>query len=159
MLSTMEFALESNIGSPFTAKLMKFDSGMATLVSRRDASVLGVFSVGTLTKVLNFVVGTVSVNMVNAITRPNSMMVKPSKSVGKVILAVDDDPSVSVRSLTTSHVSGSNFATASGDFPVKMPVGIGKSFKKFIMCNHTNIYQHDMLIVKNKGAISASHLQ
>jgi hypothetical protein len=30
--------------------------------------------------------------------------------------------------------------------------------EKFIMCNHTTIYQHDTLIVKNKGAFSAFHL-
>lgn len=158
MISTMKLALMSKVSHPFTTKSMKFDASMTTFVPRRGTSVLSIFSVCTFAKVLNYVVGAISINVVNTITGPNSVMVKPNKTMGSVMFFLMHYNPISIIFYAASKSAWSNFATTSGNLPVKIAVGIRKSFKKFIMCNHMNIYQITTLIVKNKGATSAGHL-
>jgi hypothetical protein len=77
------FVIDFYFGQPF-AVLFSYPKKTAFVVWSWIPRVLGVFHVSDFTQICQFVIGTVSIYMVNLICRPITMYIKPHQTMRKI---------------------------------------------------------------------------
>lgn len=126
-------AIGANSGSPLTSVFLLRDTQKSTsLISFvREFLVLHILCRCHIAQIIESIISSISINMVNIKFRPFAGYIKPSKPISPISDFVNGNNSVSIRSNVPNHNAGDNFS-ASFYLPGKsssLQVIVQKSFQ------------------------------
>lgn len=141
----MFFAINTNLSHPFL--LVRTDTKQTIpVVGLGCAPVLGIFPISCYSKVIDSIVRSISVNVIDMATRPFSVEMQPSKPMRKVSLPIDASHDITCWSDTRDDATNAP-ALANSNFPNKKP-GIRVVVKNFAQALRSKIGgSHEALLL------------